>query len=75
MELVEKFEARAIDGRKFTICKYQDFVDADDLDNPGAKIPGGAILQTLDGKRVTQNGGGTYTILGLNIKVRRLTTK
>ena len=69
---VEEFKARAEDGRTFTIFKYQPHVPAHTLDDPDDTIPGLPYLQTAAGRTVNRCGNGTYEIVGLGLKVRKI---
>ena len=73
MRLAEEFEAEAANGKRFTICKCQGSIPAGDLDDPSATLPGLPTLRTFDGMAVNNNGDGIYTIVELNLRVRRVT--
>jgi len=67
---VERFEAEAADGRRFTIIKSQIVVDNRTIDDPRSTRPGLILFHTPDEKEVKDNRDGTYDIVSLRLTVR-----
>lgn len=68
---VERFEAMAEDGRRFTIIVYADMIDVGSRDNRNAEIFGLRRMVTTEGYAVTAKADDLYHITSLELLVRR----
>jgi hypothetical protein len=74
MTPVGEFEVEAPNGKRFTIRKYRGAsTRVGELDSSGDMIRPRLTFKTSDGKEVIQNRDSTYTIVELNLVVRRIT--
>jgi hypothetical protein len=69
---IERFEATADDGRRFTIIKSQIVVDNGTIDGPRSTRPGLILFHTPDEKGVKDNRDGTYDLVSMRLTVRRI---
>jgi hypothetical protein len=69
---VERFEAEADDGQRFTIIEYQDSADVGTSEDPPDTDPESIELFTSDGERVVFKYDGTYEIVSSGLIVHRV---
>jgi hypothetical protein len=72
VEEVERFEAEAADGRRYTVILWANMVTHQPLKGPAQRLRGGTVLQLLDGTHVNDKGGGNYEIFPDGIIIRRV---
>jgi hypothetical protein len=58
------FRAKDSKGNEHSIFIYTDFIDAGDLQDPNAVIPGMKCLKTRDGSSVNRIDQGRYQVIG-----------
>jgi hypothetical protein len=66
------FEILTTDGRRFRVNVTQEILDVGNQDDPHAELPGLMELRTDDGRAVNDHGDGTFEIVGLGIRGRRV---
>ena len=62
-KLTQKFSARAADGTEYTLCVYQEFIDAGNRGDPNAQAPGQRRLVTDSGLSVNRVAKGKYVVV------------
>lgn len=67
----DPFEIRTEGGRRFRVLVMQEMLDVSSQDGD-AELPGDLMLRTEDGGAVNDCGDGTFEIVALGIRGRRV---